>query len=604
MADEHVVCPYCNHKQPAAVYCGRCRVHIQHYGGVKSAIARFEADLGQMRTHVQAAAPTYQPALDALRSLGEALLGLKVNVERLSRSQREMTTLAQVGRMINSVLTMDKLLNLIMDMVINAMFAERGLLMLKDAVTGDLTVQAARNMTMESESETKSRLTISTNICSRVASEGKPILATDAQNEDQFHGMHSVMAYNLASLVCVPMKTKSGEVIGVIYVDNRIVSGAFNEDSVELLTNIANQAAVAIENAWLYESIQKETNVRMSLQRYLSPSVVEDLMKGKEGTLKLGGAKLDCSVLFADICGFTPLSESLDPEHVVRFLNEYFTAMTDIVFRHHGTLDKFIGDAIMAVFGAPMAMSDHACKAVTAAIEMQREAKRLQEEAEKKGRTGFHLRIGINSGPVIAGNIGSPSRLDYTVIGDTVNVASRLEPLASTDGIVISDATYQQVKGLVRADKLPPVKIKGRTGMVEPYEVLDLLEQEQVSDDKKNLRRHDRLDVTLFAIYRGATSSRMYQGSIKNISRGGVQLSTREIFPLGTDVTLSFSLPNGQKLTEVGGRVTHVQQLTDDKGKEYSKLGIEFTRCTDEDRERIVHAWQISSWRGGALKKI
>lgn len=603
MADEHVVCPHCNHEQPAAVYCHRCRVHILHYGGVKSAIARFEAGLGQMRTHLQAAAPTCQPALDALRGLGEALRGLKVNVERLSRSQREMTTLAEVGRMINSVLTMDKLLNLIMDMVIKAMFAERGLLMLKDAVTGELTVQAARDMTMESQSGTESRMTISTNICSKVANEGKPILATDAQSEDQFQGMQSVMAHNLASLVCVPLKAKSGEVIGVIYVDNRIVSGAFTEDSVELLTGIANQAAIAIENARLYENVQKETKARLSLQRYLSPAVVDDVMKSKEGTLKLGGTKLDCSVLFADICGFTPLSENLDPEQVVRVLNEYFTAMTDIVFRHQGTLDKFIGDAIMAVFGAPVAMPDHARQAVIAAIEMQREAKRLQEKAEQEGRQGFHLRIGINSGQVVAGNIGSPSRLDYTVIGDTVNVAARLEPLAATDGIVISDATYQQVKGLVKADKLPPVQVKGRTGMVEPYEVFDLLEQEQASEDKRNLRRHDRLEVSLFAIYRDATSSRMYQGSIKNISWGGVQLSTREVFSMGTEFTLSFSLPNGHKLTEVGGKVVHVLKLKDDKGKEYCKLGIEFVKCSDEDREKIVSAWRTSSFRATAPKE-
>ncbi|MDE3117433.1 MAG: GAF domain-containing protein [Nitrospirota bacterium] len=602
MSDEQIACPHCGYEQPAVVYCGRCRVHVLHYGGLKSALARFEAGLGQMRTHVQTAAPTYQPALDSLRSLGEALRGLKGNMERLSRAQREMTTLAEVGRMINSVLTMDKLLDLIMDVVIKAMFAERGLLMLKDAVTGELTVHAARDMTTESQAGTESRLTISTNICSKVASEGKPILATDAQSENQFQGMQSVMAHNLSSLVCVPLKAKSGEVIGVIYVDNRIVAGAFTEDSVELLAGIANQAAIAIENARLYESVQTETKARMSLQRYLSPNVVDDVMKSKEGTLKLGGTKLDCSVLFADICGFTPLSENLDPEQVVRVLNEYFTAMTDIVFRHQGTLDKFIGDAIMAVFGAPVAMPDHASKAVAAAIEMQQEAKRLREKAEQKGLQGFHMRIGVNSGQVVAGNIGSPSRLDYTVVGDTVNVAARLEPLAPADGIVISEATYQQVKDLVKADKLPPVQVKGRTGLVEPYAVFDLLEREPSDTDKKNLRRHDRLEVSLFAIYRDATSSRMYQGSIKNISRGGVQLSTREVFPLGTEVTLSFSLPNGQKLTDVGGKVVHVLKLVDDKGKDYCKLGIEFTRCADADRERIVNAWRASSFRGTAPK--
>jgi len=155
----------------------------------------------------------------------------------------------------------------------------------------------------------------------------------------------------------------------------------------------------------------------------------------------------------------------------------------------------------------------------------------------------------------------------------------------------------------VRADKLPSVQVKGRTGMVEPYEVFDLLEQKQASEDKRNLRRHDRLEVSLFAIYRDATSSRMYQGSIKNISRGGVQLSTREVFSMGTEFTLSFSLPNGHKLTEVGGKVVHVLKLKDDKGKEYCKLGIEFVKCSDEDREKIVSAWRTSSFRATAPKK-
>lgn len=591
MSDETVVCPHCSHEQPAGVYCAKCRVHLLHFGGVKSALSRFESGLGQFRTHLQNAGPA---AMEALKGLGEALRGLKVSTERLARSQREMTTIAEVGRMINSVLAMDQLLGLIMDLVIKTMFAERGLLMLKDPVTGELAVQAARDMTVETQSGDKSRWAVSTNICSKVANEGRPILATDAQSEDQFKGMQSVMAQNLASLLCVPLKLKSGEIIGVIYVDNRIVSGAFTEDSIELLTGIANQAAIAIENARLYENVRKETTARMSLQRYLSPNVVEDVMNRKGSVQGLGGNKLDATVLFADICGFTPFSQNLDPQQVVRFLNEYFTVMTDIVFEHHGTLDKFIGDAIMAVFGAPVSVPDHARNAVNAALAMQKESRRLAEKAAKEGGKGFQVRMGINSGEVVAGNIGSPSRLDYTVIGDTVNLASRLEPLATKGGILISEATYQFVKDLVKVNKLPPVQVKGRTGEVEVYEVLDLLEQ-QPAEDKQNLRVHDRLEVSLFAIYRDTQNTRMYQGSIKNISRGGVQLITREPFPVETEFILSFSLPTGEKLTEVGGKVVHSQQMTDERGKDYYKLGVYFIKCSDADRDKIVAAWRHSS---------
>jgi adenylate cyclase len=590
MGDELITCPHCSQEQAAATYCTRCYVHMKQYGGVKQQLGRIDAALAAMKDALQGAGPP-PAAFDRLRELAEAGDALRRGTDGLGRSQREMATLAEVGRMINSVLAMDRLLDLIMDMAIKVMNAERGFLMLKDAETGELAMQVARKM--EAELKDKGQWAISSNISSRVASEGQPILATDAEKEDQFKAMQSVMAHHIRSLLCVPLKLKTGEIIGVIYVDNRMVSGAFTQESVEFLTGFAHQAAIAIENARLYENVQKETKARLSLQRYLSPTVVEDVMSRKE-VLVLGGKRIDCSVLFADVCGFTGMSQRLQPEEVVQLLNEFFTAMTAIVFEHQGTLDKFIGDAIMAVFGAPVASPHHARQAVSAAIAMQQEAKRLHAAATAAGRTGLQIRIGINSGAAVAGNIGSPSRIDYTVIGDNVNLAARLESNAQPGGVLISQDTHRHVKDLVQAKPLSPIEVKGRSGTVEVYEVLDFLEQPAEKGGENN-RQHNRLEVSVFAIYREAQNSRVYQGSIKNISRGGVQLSTREAVGLGSELILSFTLPGGEKLGEVVGKVVRSQQLSDDRGKNYSKLGIQFVKCSPADLEKIVKAWQLSS---------
>ncbi|MBI5410958.1 MAG: GAF domain-containing protein [Nitrospirae bacterium] len=585
-----VTCPHCGHEQVAATYCGRCRVHVQLYGSVKEHLGRLEKGLEEVKDLYRSSAPGLSLSMESLKGLVDAYRALRGSFEKLSRSQRDMATLAEVGKMINSVLAMDRLLDLIMDMAIKVMNAERGFLMLKNAETGELAVQVARNM--EAELRDQGQWAISSNISSRVASEGQPILATDAQQEDRFQGMQSVMAHNIRSLLCVPLKLKTGEIIGVIYVDNRLTSGVFSEESVEFLTGFAHQAVIAIENARLYENVQKETKARMNLQRYLSPNLVEDVMNRKE-VLTLGGKRVNCSVLFADICGFTPLSQKLEPEQVVGLLNEYFTAMTDIIFQYQGTLDKFIGDAIMAVFGAPVVTPSHARNAVSAAIAMQKEARRLREKLGREGTPAFQIRIGVNSGDVVAGNIGAPSRIEYTVIGDHVNLASRLESSASPDGILISGATYRQVKDLVQARNLPPIEVKGRTGSVEVYEVLDLLVQEKQG---KDLRRHNRQDeVSLFAVCRDPRESRVYQGTVKNISVGGVQLNTREALGVGVEIAFSFSLPGGEKLGEILGRIVRSQDSVDDRGRGYCKLGIEFTKCAEADRQKIIRAWRLVS---------
>ncbi len=180
------------------------------------------------------------------------------------------------------------------------------------------------------------------------------------------------------------------------------------------------------------------------------------------------------TIFFSDIRGFTPMSESLGPEEVVHILNEYFSAMASIIFKYEGTLDKFMGDAIMAIYGAPIDMPDHAERAVFTAVEMNEKMKELQAKWKREGKKDVNIGIGINTGEVIMGNIGSNERMEYTAIGDNVNLTQRLESVAEKGQILISATTYERVKDKINATMLDPIKVKGKTEKVLAYSVLGM----------------------------------------------------------------------------------------------------------------------------------
>lgn len=219
----------------------------------------------------------------------------------------------------------------------------------------------------------------------------------------------------------------------------------------------------------------EKRKIRSVFSRYVSQGLVNELLKSED--IKLGGEKKEVSILFSDIRGFTAMSEKMSPEQVVAILNEYLEAMTDIVFKNHGTLDKFIGDAVMATFGTPVYMKDHAMRAVMTAFMMQKRLAELNEKWTKEGKKTLKIGIGINSGEVVAGNMGSLKRMEYTVIGDAVNLASRLESLnkdLSTE-IILSESTYNHVKEFVKAKEYKGIKVKGKEEYLTVYEAISLL---------------------------------------------------------------------------------------------------------------------------------
>jgi adenylate cyclase len=242
-----------------------------------------------------------------------------------------------------------------------------------------------------------------------------------------------------------------------------------SRDELSILGSAMSQAAADLESS--EAALKKEVEIRTDLGRYMPKEVVERVVR-REQSMALGGEKRQVSVLFADVVGFTPLSEKLSPEDSVAILNHLFTVLTEIVFRHQGTVDKFIGDCVMAFFGAPTAQEDHAAKAVAAAEDMIRWLDIGNASWKKRYGITIQLAIGVNTGEAIVGNIGSETRMEYTAIGDVVNVAARLESVARPQQILISKETMLAAGDQFEFLPMGEKSLVGREKMVEIFEVV------------------------------------------------------------------------------------------------------------------------------------
>jgi len=260
-------------------------------------------------------------------------------------------------------------------------------------------------------------------------------------------------------------------VIGLINLGEKKSGKFYNREDIELLRTLANQGAVAIQNAKLVDQMKAEEAVRTNLARYISPQIVDQVIK-KNVQVNLGGDRKVVTVLFSDIRNFTRISESLPPDKLVHLLNEYFTEMARIIFENQGSLDKYIGDAIVAVFGSLIALENPGRTATQAAIQMMKELSSLNERWKTQYGFGMDIGIGINTGEVFLGNIGSPERMEFTVIGDAVNIASRFSDIAKAGQILITKETLSCLGRDMNYRELEPVEVKGKTGRLEVFEIV------------------------------------------------------------------------------------------------------------------------------------
>ena len=373
---------------------------------------------------------------------------------------KKMQAMLRISNAVADIFDLKELITELLNIIFAETRATRGFIMLYDE-NKELVPMAVKKKNADDEV-----ITISKTIINTVVNEKKAFLNSDLMNDERFKSGMSIIAHHIKSCMCVPLKYHE-EILGVIHIDSDITSSIFSQDDLELLVALANQAAVCIKNAYLIKKITEEQNKRSRLSQYFPPAQVEMLMK-EEINISLGGKKEEVTIIFCDIRGFTSISEHMQAMEVMDFLNEFFSVMTNIIFSFDGMVDNYMGDCIMAVFGGPFNHENDQERAVKAAIEMQKAQQELNKHFTEEGKKPFSIGIGIHSGEVSRGNIGSEQLKKYTVIGSNVNISSRLCSVAKAGEIILSAATAARLPADIALEKLEPVKVKN---VSEPLQI-------------------------------------------------------------------------------------------------------------------------------------
>jgi adenylate cyclase len=384
------------------------------------------------------------------------------DVEVLRRDYEKLRISYELQRAIGAELDLDRLLEKILERSFDLLSADRGVILLFE--DGELKPRCSRAKRAGPEEFVASRAVVGQVVKEKVA-----VLSSDAKVDPRFSESKSIIMTGIRSSMAVPLLHKS-ELLGVMMVDSQNPN-AFGEKDLQLFTNIANQAALFIANAALAQHLEQEALARARFQRLLSPAIAELVVSGKL-ELKQGGEPRVTTMLFTDIRGFTSRSETMRAEDIVQMLNDYFERMVEIVFRFEGTLDKFVGDEIMALFGAPVSGRDDHVRAVKCALAMLDELRNFNRERESLGLPSFEIGVGINTGEVVAGYIGSSKAMQYTVIGAPVNLAARLCSAAKGMQILLSEHTWGLVQDVFEVRELEPISPKGIAQPVRVFEVL------------------------------------------------------------------------------------------------------------------------------------
>src|SRR5262252_2331016 len=396
-------------------------------------------------------------------------------LETLQRKANILSEIYEMSKALGSGFDLDRIFKMATDIIFRSTPADRVVALLSDGLVTDQNADDAKLFPIATRARDEKleaharKMTIGRTITHKVMKDRVALLSQDAAADEQFAGVDSIVSQGVRSTICAPLFTESG-VHGALYADRLDPFSAFKPDDLELISAVAAQTAIAVENVRAHERLAKEEVARANYSRFLPEYVVKQMLENPE-SFKLGGVTQTITILFADIRGFTRISEHAPPEKIVQLLNRYFSAMTDIIFAHGGTLDKYLGDGLMALFGAPTVTPKDAANAVSAAVAMQRRMLSINDELRAEGYPEIGIGIGLHTGEAIVGYIGSERRSEYTAIGDTVNTASRLESNAKGGQIFISESAANAAQTSYQLLPRDPISVKNREQPVPLFEV-------------------------------------------------------------------------------------------------------------------------------------
>lgn len=371
---------------------------------------------------------------------------------------KEINFLYKISGKLATCLDFKEVAKLVIDEATRLIKADSASAMLLNEQTGKLEIIAALGKAYQPQ------LTLSpgVGIAGSVFQTGRAEILNDVESDPRF----VPSANPIKSLICAPLKTQN-VVMGVLNISTEEPIDYTAQD-LKLAIALASQSASAIENALLHADKLRQERIKSHLERYLSTQLVEAILEAKED-ISLAPAKRDITLLFSDIRNFTTKCEELAPEAIVEYLNEYFTHMVEVIFSRGGTVNKFVGDMIVAMFGAPSRLVNSEKRAIETAIEMQNRIKVIPVPWIRKN---FITGIGIGGGEVIVGNVGSPQHMDYTAIGDKVNIASRLQSMAKGEQILVSRKIFEATENCFEFKEVGLVKVKGKKEPIEVFEVI------------------------------------------------------------------------------------------------------------------------------------
>lgn len=404
---------------------------------------------------------------DSIAALGRHSGSIKAvmagTADPAEKDRQKLAILLEVSKGLTRATDVDALLRKVADFAFEILEADRCAILLLDD-NNNLMTKISRDKRGADAAQA-----VPQSIARMAIDEKAAVVSENAGEDTRFTGQ-SILMQRVRSAMCIPLIGSENKVLGVLYVDNYMSTHQFGEADVDFAIAFASIAAVAIENGQFSDKIRQQALVRSNFERFFTPHLAARIANSADA-VKLGGDKRRVAVLFSDIRGFTALSETMDPDAMAKLLTEYFSEMVDCVFRHGGTLDKFIGDAVMAQWGAPLGEADDADRAMSAATDMMEALDKLNEHWKQQGRPTIQIGIGLNIGDAFAGNIGSERRLEYTVIGDTVNTASRLCGKAAKGEILVSEAFKDSLVTPPQMTPMPPMELKNKTQPVPVFKV-------------------------------------------------------------------------------------------------------------------------------------